>query len=94
MYRRFNVIPQVFFVPLSFFSFWQFLESFLVIFVVRFLRSFFAGFVVQITHGGMVPLFLVILSLQIRGNAFDLVVFGGVLGVVFLEVDFQFLLIL
>jgi hypothetical protein len=40
-----------------------------------------------------VPLFMVIVPLQIHGNAFDLVVFGGVLEEVVLEVDFRFLLI-
>ena len=33
-------------------------------------------FVVGITHEDVVPLFLVILPLQTRGKAFDLVVFG------------------
>ena len=42
----------------------------------RFWRSFFAGFVVGITHEDVVPLLLVILPLQTRGKAFDLVVFG------------------
>ena len=39
-------------------------------------RSFFAGFVVGITHEDVVPLFLVILPLQTRGKAFDLMIFG------------------
>jgi hypothetical protein len=53
----------------------------------------FAGFGVGITHEDVVPLFLVILPLQIRGKALDLVVYGGVLGEVVLEADFRFLLI-
>jgi hypothetical protein len=61
--------------------------------VGSFRRSFFVGFGVGIKHEDMVPLLLVILPLQIRGKAFNLVVFGGVLGEVVLEVDFQFLLI-
>jgi hypothetical protein len=64
-----------------------------VIFVGRFERSLFAGFDVEITHEDVVPLFMVIVPLQIHGNAFDLVVFGGVLEEVVLEVDFRFLLI-
>jgi hypothetical protein len=47
------------------------------------------GFVVGITHEDTVPLFLVIMSLQICGNAFDLVVFSGVLGEVVLDVTFN-----
>jgi hypothetical protein len=60
-----------------------------VIFVGRFWRNFFVGFVVGITHEDTVPLFLVIMSLQICGNAFDLVVFSGVLGEVVLDVTFN-----
>jgi hypothetical protein len=44
------------------------------------------GFVVGVTHEDMVPLFLVILHLQTHGKAFDLVVFGGARGEVFLVV--------
>jgi hypothetical protein len=73
--------------PLSFPLFGYF-WTFLVIFMGRFRRGFFAGFGVRITHEDMLPLFLVILPLQIRRKAFDLVVFGGVLGDVVLEVDF------
>jgi hypothetical protein len=64
-----------------------------VIFVRSFQKSFFAGYGVGITHEDVVPLFLVILPLQILGKAFDLVVFCGVLGKEILEVDFRFLLI-
>jgi hypothetical protein len=53
-----------------------------VLFVER-IWSFFAGFVVGITHEDVVPLFLVILPLQTRGKALDLVVFGGARGEVF-----------
>jgi hypothetical protein len=59
----------------------------------KFQRSFFAGFVVGITHEDVVHLFFVILPPQILGNPFDLVVLGGVLGEVVLEVDFRFLLV-
>jgi hypothetical protein len=74
----FGVIPQVFFVPLPFFIFGYLWSLFLAIFVGRFRRSFFVGFVVGITHEDVVPLSLVILPPpppQIRGNTFDLVVF-------------------
>ena len=43
-----------------------------------------------ITHEDVVPLFLVILPLQTRGKAFDLVVFGGARGEVFLVVGLRF----
>jgi hypothetical protein len=58
--------------------------------VGRFWRSFFAGFVVGVTHEDVVPLFLVILPLQTRKKAFDLVVFGGAQGEVFLVVGLRF----
>jgi hypothetical protein len=45
--------------------------------VGRIWRSFFAGFVVGVTHEDLVPRFLGILPLQTRGKAFDLVVFCG-----------------
>jgi hypothetical protein len=48
---------------------------------------------VEITHEDVVSLFLVILSLQIRGKAINLVVFGEAQGEVVLVVDFRFLLI-
>jgi hypothetical protein len=64
-----------------------------MIFMGRFWRSFFAGFGVGLFHEDVVPLFLVILPLQICGKAYDLVVFSGVLGKVVLEVDFRLLLI-
>jgi hypothetical protein len=54
--------------------------------VGRFRRSFFAGFVVRVTHEDVVPLSLVTLPLQTRGKALDLVVFGGARGEVFLVV--------
>jgi hypothetical protein len=55
--------------------------------------SFLAGLVVGITHEDVVPLFLMIFPLQIRGKSFNLVVFGGVQGEAALEVDFRLLLI-
>jgi hypothetical protein len=55
--------------------------------------SFLAGLVVGITHEDVVPLFLMIFPLQIRGKSFNLVVFSGVQGEAALEVDFRLLLI-
>jgi hypothetical protein len=58
-----------------------------------FWRRFFEGFLLDVTYEDLVPLCLVILLLQTLLNSFDLVVFGGVRGKVFLRVDFRFLLI-
>jgi hypothetical protein len=45
--------------------------------VAEFLRRFFEGFGVGVTHEDLVPLFLVTLPLQTRGKLPDLVVFVG-----------------
>jgi hypothetical protein len=47
----------------------------------------------DVTYEDLVPLCLVILLQQYLGNGFDLCVFSGFHGKVFLRVDFQFLLI-
>jgi hypothetical protein len=47
----------------------------------------------DVTYEDLVPLCLVILLQQIPRNGFDLVVFDGVHGKVFLRVDFRILLI-
>jgi hypothetical protein len=47
----------------------------------------------DVTYEDLVPLCLVILLQQTLRNGFNLVVFGDVLGKVFLRVDFRFLLI-
>jgi hypothetical protein len=53
------------------FPIWRFSKSFLVIFMGRVWRCFFAGFVLGITHEVGMPLFLVILPLKSCGKAFD-----------------------
>jgi hypothetical protein len=82
------MIPQVFLMPLPFYLFWLVSEAFLLIFMGMFWRAFSMEFGVGITHEDVVLLFLVIFTLQICGKAFDLVVFGGVLGKMVLRVDF------
>jgi hypothetical protein len=57
------------------------------------LGHFFEGFWLDITYEDLVPLCLVILIQQTLRNGFDLGVFGGFHGKVFLMVDFRFLLI-
>jgi hypothetical protein len=47
----------------------------------------------DVTYEDLVPLCLVILIEQTLRNGFDLDVFGGFHGMVFLRVDFRFLLI-
>jgi hypothetical protein len=53
-----------------------------------FWRRFFEGFLLDVTYEDLVPLCLVILLLQTLLDNFNLVVFGGVRGKVFLRVDF------
>jgi hypothetical protein len=65
----------------------------MAIFVVRFCERFFEKLLLHITYEDLVPLFLVTLLHQTLRNGFDLVVFGGVHGKLFLRVDFRFLLI-
>jgi hypothetical protein len=57
------------------------------------LGRFFEGFLLDVMYEVLVPLCLVILIQQTLRNGFDLVVFGGFQGNVFLRVDFRFLLI-
>ena len=59
----------------------------------KFWEHFFEGFLLDVTYEDLVPLCLVTLLQQTLRNGFDLVVFGGVRGKVFLRVDFRFLLI-
>jgi hypothetical protein len=54
---------------------------------------FFEGFLLDVTYEDLVPLCLVILIQQTLRNGFDLGVFGGFHGKVFLRVDFRLLLI-
>jgi hypothetical protein len=61
--------------------------------VGKFSGCFFKGFLLDVTYEDLVPLFLVILIQQTLRNGFDLGVFGGFHGKVFLVVDFRFLLI-
>jgi hypothetical protein len=75
--------------------------SFLVIFEAFFLGismgkfwgRFLEGFMWDVTYEDLVPLCLVILIQQTLQNGFDLGVFGGFHGKVFLRVDFRFFLI-
>jgi hypothetical protein len=53
-----------------------------------FLESPWGRFVLDVTYENLVPLCLVILIQQTLRNGFDLGVFGGILGKVFLRVDF------
>jgi hypothetical protein len=52
------------------------------------LGRFFEGFLLNVTYEDLVPLCLVIFLQQTLRNGFNLVVFGGVRGKVFLRVDF------
>jgi hypothetical protein len=61
--------------------------------VGKFWGRFFEGFLLDVTYEDLVPLCLVILIQQTLRNGFDLGVFGGFYGKVFLRVDFRFLLI-
>jgi hypothetical protein len=61
--------------------------------VGKFLGCFFEGFLLDVMYEDLVPLCLVILLQQSLRNGFDLGVFGGFHGKVFLRVDFRFLLI-
>jgi hypothetical protein len=61
--------------------------------VRKFSGRFFEGFLMDVTYEDLVPLCLVILLQQSLRNDFDLGVFGGFHGKVFLSVDFRFLLI-
>jgi hypothetical protein len=75
------------------FPFWWFSEPFLGIFVGKFWGRFFVGFLLDVMYEDVVPLCLVILLQQTLGNSFNLGVFSGFLGKVFLRVDFRFVLI-
>jgi hypothetical protein len=78
MCRRFDVDHLVSFCLPAFLLFVIFRALiFLGIFVRRFWRCFFAGFVSRITHEVGAPLFLVILFLKSRGKLSGLGVFGG-----------------
>jgi hypothetical protein len=59
----------------------------------KFWGRFFKGFLLDFMYEDHVPLCFVILHQQSLRNGFDLGVFGGFHGKVFLRVDFQFLLI-
>jgi hypothetical protein len=59
----------------------------------KFWGPFFEGFLLDVTYEDLVPLCLVILIQQTLLNVFNLYVFGGLHGKVFLRVDFRFLLI-
>jgi hypothetical protein len=61
--------------------------------VGKFWGRFFEGFVLDVMYEYLVPLCLVILLQQSLRNGFDLGVFDGFHGKVFLRVDFRFLLI-
>jgi hypothetical protein len=54
---------------------------------------FFEGFLLDAMYEDLVPLCLVILIQQTLRNSFNLGVFGGFYGEVFLRVDFRFFLI-
>jgi hypothetical protein len=59
--------------------------------VGRISGHFFKGFLLDVMYEDLVPLCLVTLIQQTLRNGFDLGVFSGFLGKVFLRVDFQFL---
>jgi hypothetical protein len=75
------------------FPFGDFRGPFLVFPWGSFGGRFFEGLLLDVTYEDLVPLFLVILIQQTLRNGFDLGVFGGFHGKVFLRVDFRFLLI-
>jgi hypothetical protein len=79
-------------VPLIF-PIWRFLEPFLGTSVGKFWGCFFEGLLLDVRYEDLVPLCLVILIQQTLRNGFDLGVFDGFHGKVFLRVDFRFLLI-
>jgi hypothetical protein len=54
----------------------------------KFWACFFQGFLLDVTYEDFVPLCLVILIQQTLRNGFDLGIFGGFHGKVFLRVDF------
>jgi hypothetical protein len=54
----------------------------------KFWGGFIEGFLLDVTYEDLVPLCFVILLQPTLRNGFNLVVFGGVLGKVFLRVDF------
>jgi hypothetical protein len=60
---------------------------------VKFWGRFFEGLLLDVMYEDLVPLCLVNLLQQTLRNDFDLSVFGGIHGKVFLRVDFRFLLI-
>jgi hypothetical protein len=59
----------------------------------KFWGCFFEGFLLDVMYEDLVPFCLVILLQQTLRNDFDLGVFGGFYGKVFLRVDFRFLLV-
>jgi hypothetical protein len=59
----------------------------------KYWRSFFEGFLLGVRYEDLVPLCLVNMIQQTLRNGFDLGVFGGFNGKVFLRVDFRFILI-
>jgi hypothetical protein len=61
--------------------------------VEKFWEHFFEGFLLDVTYEDLGPLCLVVLIQLTLGNGFDLGVFSGFHGKVFLRVDFRFLLI-
>jgi hypothetical protein len=61
--------------------------------VGEFWGRFFELFLLDVTYEDLMPLGLAILIQQTLRNGFDLGVFGGFHGKVFLRVDFRFLLI-
>jgi hypothetical protein len=74
---EFILVPLCIFLWISFLFFGDFWSPFWWIFVGRFLRCFFVGFVLGVRHEVDVPLFLVILPLKSRGKLSNLVVFCG-----------------
>jgi hypothetical protein len=59
----------------------------------KFRGCFLKGFLLDVTYEDLLPLCLVIFLQQTLQNNFNLVVFGRILGKVFLRVDFRLLLI-
>jgi hypothetical protein len=82
------MLPQGLIVFLPFFFFGDFRSLFLGFSVGKFWRRFFEGFLLDVTYEDLVPLCLVILIQQALRNDFDLGVFGGFRGKVFLRIDF------
>jgi hypothetical protein len=75
------------------FPFWWFSWSFLGFSGGKIWGCFFEGFLLDVTYEDLVPLILVTLIQQTLRNDFDLGVFDGFQGKVFLRVDFWFPLI-